>query len=132
MIPGPRGWGIFLAMHEFQPIPAELIPLTGAEAAAQRDYVMWGLLTRPSTVTLLGDATHSMPPAGGIGATTALRDAALLCHRLASAARGEVPLLEAIADYETDMRQYGFDAVRGSLRNLRRQQRTENPWCLPA
>lgn len=188
MIPGPGGLGMFLALHEFQPIPPEMTALVGSEASAQRDYVMWGLLTRradlpadleqrdeaslrtlalqriaawhpnlrrlvaatdldtvlvspirssvpvdpwpASSVTLLGDAIHSMPPTGGIGANTALRDAALLSQKLASVESGEMPLLQAIADYETEMRQYGFAAVRSSLRNLRQQQRTENALVL--
>jgi 2-polyprenyl-6-methoxyphenol hydroxylase-like FAD-dependent oxidoreductase len=188
MIPGPRGLGMFLAVHEFSPIPPELAVLVGPEATGQRDYVMWGLLTRrallpsgleqlnqeglralalqrisawhptlrrlvaasdletmlltpirsavpleawPTTsVTLLGDAVHSMPPTGGVGANTALRDAALLTTKLASVARGERRLLSAIADYEAEMRDYGFAAVRGSLHNLHRQQRTENPLVL--
>ncbi|MDP8969295.1 MAG: FAD-dependent monooxygenase [Actinomycetota bacterium] len=60
-----------------------------------------------STVTLLGDAIHSMPPTGGMGANTALRDAALLSRSLASVASGEVPLLQAVGDYEPDGRQPG-------------------------
>jgi salicylate hydroxylase len=188
MIPGPGGLGMFLAMHEFQPIPAELADLVGPEAAGQRDYIMWGLLTRranlpdnlerldeagllalalqritgwhpnlrrlvaataldtvlltpirssvpvdswpASTVTLLGDAIHSMPPTGGIGANTALRDAAVLAGKLAAVADGERVLLEAVAEYEAEMRHYGFAAVNSSLRNLRRQQRAENPIAL--
>lgn len=188
MIPGPGGYGMFLALHEFQPIPAEVTALVGPEATAERDYVMWGLLSNrgnlpadlehldgaqlralaldriaswhptlrrlvaasdletmlltpirssvpvepwpASTVTLLGDAIHSMPPTGGMGANTALRDAALLSRKLASVASGEVPLLQAVGDYETEMREYGFAATRSSLRNLRQQQRTENPLAL--
>jgi salicylate hydroxylase len=184
MIPGPGGHGMFLAVHEFQPIPAELTAFAGPEAGARRDYIMWGLITRraklpadleerdvadlralalqriaawhptlrslvassdldtvlltpirtsvpinrwpASNVTLLGDAIHSMPPTGGVGANTALRDAALLSRKLAFVARGELSLLRAIADYEAEMRNYGFDAVRSSMRNLRRQQRTES------
>jgi 2-polyprenyl-6-methoxyphenol hydroxylase-like FAD-dependent oxidoreductase len=182
---GPGGYGMFLAIHEFPPVPPGLVELVGPEAAAQRDYVMWGLLARrgrfpadlerlderalvalaadrvagwhpsvrdlvaatdPATVvltpirtatqvdawparrvTLLGDAIHSMPPTAGVGANTALRDAELLAGNLARVAEGRVPLLDAIADYEARMREYGFAAVRESLANLRRQQRTENP-----
>jgi salicylate hydroxylase len=72
-----------------------------------------------TNITLLGDAIHSMTPFRGIGANTALRDAALLARNLIAAARGERELLEAIADYETQMTDYGFTAVRDSLRTAK-------------
>jgi len=65
-------------------------------------------------VTLLGDAIHSMTPMAGIGANTALRDADLLRRMLAERA-----LPDAVAAYEHRMREYGFAAVRLSLRNAR-------------
>lgn len=69
-------------------------------------------------ITLLGDAIHSMTPYRGIGANIALRDAALLCRNLAAAHRGEKPLLAAIHDYETEMVEYGFAAVRSSKKAM--------------
>jgi 2-polyprenyl-6-methoxyphenol hydroxylase-like FAD-dependent oxidoreductase len=72
-----------------------------------------------STVTLLGDAVHSMPPAGGTGANMALRDASLLSRNLTAAARGDISLIQAIGDYETEMREYAFSAVRTALANER-------------
>ncbi|HEX4222953.1 MAG TPA: FAD-dependent monooxygenase [Pseudonocardiaceae bacterium] len=63
-------------------------------------------------VTLLGDAVHAMSPAGGSGANTALRDAALLAHQL-TATRGDRGAL--IGEYERQMLDYGFAAVRASL-----------------
>lgn len=62
-------------------------------------------------VTLLGDAIHAMSPAGGVGANTALRDARLLADHLV---RG------GIADYEANMTDYGFAAVRASAENGQR------------
>jgi 2-polyprenyl-6-methoxyphenol hydroxylase-like FAD-dependent oxidoreductase len=67
-----------------------------------------------SRVTLLGDAIHAMSPARGSGANTALRDAALLATELGAAARGEKAPVQAIADYERQMVDYGFAAVRAS------------------
>ncbi|MFI7125689.1 FAD-dependent oxidoreductase [Nonomuraea sp. NPDC050153] len=71
----------------------------------------------PATnITLLGDAIHSMTPMRGIGANTALRDARLLCAALTGALTGGGDPIEAIAGYEARMREYGFAAVRDSLR----------------
>jgi 2-polyprenyl-6-methoxyphenol hydroxylase-like FAD-dependent oxidoreductase len=70
----------------------------------------------PSRVTLLGDAIHAMSPAGGSGANTALRDAALLASELGAAARGEKSPVQAVGDYERRMVDYGFAAVRASHR----------------
>jgi 2-polyprenyl-6-methoxyphenol hydroxylase-like FAD-dependent oxidoreductase len=81
---------------------------------------------RSTNVVLLGDAVHSMPPTGGLGANTALRDASLLARQLGAAVRDECSLLAAIANYETEMRDYGFAAVDSSLRSLR-QGLTKNP-----
>ncbi|MFI0711085.1 FAD-dependent oxidoreductase [Streptomyces inhibens] len=66
-------------------------------------------------VTLLGDAIHPMSPAGGTGANTALRDAAVLADKL-TAVQHPAGLVSAVAAYETEMRQYGFAAVAESLR----------------
>ncbi|KZB85483.1 FAD-dependent oxidoreductase [Amycolatopsis regifaucium] len=71
-----------------------------------------------SNITLLGDAIHSMTPFRGIGANTALRDARMLCRNLVAAQKtGAVPA--AVADYEQQMRDYGFAAVRDSERSAR-------------
>ncbi|HEX2810332.1 MAG TPA: FAD-dependent monooxygenase, partial [Kineosporiaceae bacterium] len=68
-----------------------------------------------SRVTVLGDAIHTMPATGGRGGNTAMRDANLLTHELDGAARGERDLITAIRNYETDMRDYGYAAIRGAL-----------------
>jgi 2-polyprenyl-6-methoxyphenol hydroxylase-like FAD-dependent oxidoreductase len=62
-------------------------------------------------VTLLGDAAHVMPPVGGLGGNAALRDARLLSDTLAAVNRGDGDLLDAIARYETGMRDHGYAAV---------------------
>jgi 2-polyprenyl-6-methoxyphenol hydroxylase-like FAD-dependent oxidoreductase len=64
---------------------------------------------QPTNVTLLGDAIHAMTPMRGIGANTALRDAQLLARCIAEGG-------DAIARYEKEMYDYGFGAVRDSLR----------------
>ncbi|MFI7145701.1 FAD-dependent oxidoreductase [Nonomuraea sp. NPDC050022] len=67
-------------------------------------------------VTLLGDAIHTMPPTGGVGANTALRDAATLAGELLSAAHGDKSLIDAAAAYERIMLPRGFDTIDASLR----------------
>jgi 2-polyprenyl-6-methoxyphenol hydroxylase-like FAD-dependent oxidoreductase len=71
-------------------------------------------------VTLLGDALHNMTPFRGVGANTALRDAAALRAALVAAARSEQDLLPALAAYERDMIDYGFKAVGVSLGMMHR------------
>jgi len=76
-------------------------------------------LLRPwpsTTVTVLGDAVHNMPPVGGLGANAALLDAAALAEELL---RGGQPV-DAIAAYEKRMREHGYGALRESLTNTRR------------
>jgi 2-polyprenyl-6-methoxyphenol hydroxylase-like FAD-dependent oxidoreductase len=62
-------------------------------------------------VTMVGDAIHTMVPAG-IGAAVALRDAALLCDQVTQHTDS---LLDAVHAYEAEMLVYGFDAVARSL-----------------
>ena len=69
-------------------------------------------------VTLIGDAIHAMTPYRGIGANVALKDAVGLRDALLAAQRGEKPLFDAINSYETAMRDYGFKAVRNSLKAM--------------
>jgi 2-polyprenyl-6-methoxyphenol hydroxylase-like FAD-dependent oxidoreductase len=69
-------------------------------------------------ITLLGDAIHSMTPYRGIGGNVALCDASLLCKNLVAAQHGEKSLLRAIHDYELEMVEYGFKAVRTSMQAL--------------
>ena len=68
-----------------------------------------------TNVTLLGDAIHTMPPFRGVGANTALRDAELLHHTLVAVATKEVPLIQAMGEYEAAMLDYGFEAVRNTI-----------------
>jgi 2-polyprenyl-6-methoxyphenol hydroxylase-like FAD-dependent oxidoreductase len=81
---------------------------------------------RTSRITLLGDAIHSMTPYRGIGANVAIKDAARLTRALVSAHCGKRDLVEAINDYETGMLDYGFRAVRNSLKAMH-QTVTDSP-----
>lgn len=71
-----------------------------------------------SNVTLIGDAIHTMTPGRGAGANTALRDAMLLGQGLIEASEGRKPLLQAIQDYEVEMRRYGGEAVAESKKQM--------------
>jgi 2-polyprenyl-6-methoxyphenol hydroxylase-like FAD-dependent oxidoreductase len=63
-------------------------------------------------VTLMGDAIHTMVPAG-IGAAVALKDAAVLRRHITERTGS---LLDAVRIYETEMLDYGFAAVQRSQR----------------
>lgn len=63
-------------------------------------------------VTVMGDAVHCMTPAGGVGANTALRDAAFI-GRLAGRAGGWYEGLTR--EYEGEMRGYASENVRMSF-----------------
>lgn len=69
----------------------------------------------PSTVTMVGDAIHTMTPGRGAGANTALRDARELRDRLVRVRDGELSLVEGVGEYEELMRRYAALAVRESL-----------------
>uniref|UniRef100_H3H9P2 FAD-binding domain-containing protein n=1 Tax=Phytophthora ramorum TaxID=164328 RepID=H3H9P2_PHYRM len=61
---------------------------------------------QPSTITLIGDAVHTMAPAG-IGCNTALHDAQMLVKYFCEIGVG----VDAIAQYEHNMRQYGSEGI---------------------
>lgn len=65
-----------------------------------------------SPVAFIGDAIHAMSPAGGLGANTALNDAARLTEQLVTAVSGRVGLTQALAVYHADMIQRADRAVR--------------------
>ena len=68
-------------------------------------------------VTLIGDAVHAMTPAGGVGANTALQDAALLGRSLADAGGWSAGLTAA---YEREMRTYASANVKMSFERASR------------
>jgi hypothetical protein len=68
------------------------------------------------SITALGDAVHTMSPAGGVGANTAFMDAALLAKNINEALVNNTSIIKAVADYEEKMRIYSSQAVEMSLR----------------
>lgn len=89
------------------------------DAMIEEDTIFWKITcSTPSgvptwenekRVTVIGDAVHSMTPAGGNGANTAVRDSELL-GRLIVEAGGYAD--GVTAEYEKQMRAYGSEAVR--------------------
>jgi 2-polyprenyl-6-methoxyphenol hydroxylase-like FAD-dependent oxidoreductase len=85
------------------------------------EAAFWKITSSPPTgvpewpnqprVTVIGDAAHSMTPAGGLGANTAVRDSALLGKLLTEAGGYADGITEA---YEKEMRIYGSEAVKTS------------------
>lgn len=66
---------------------------------------------KSGNITALGDAVHTMSPAGGVGANTAFTDAALLTRYLIR--KNSIP--EAVGDYEKQMVMYSNQAIEMSL-----------------
>ena len=100
-----------------------------AEAAQVTEYAYYAAdLRRPlapwaaGPITALGDAVHPMPPTGGRGAATAIRDADALAGRLVAAADGSVTPVTAVHEYERSLRDRAAAAVRESLGPLRAQR----------
>ncbi|GIF07071.1 FAD-dependent oxidoreductase [Actinoplanes siamensis] len=83
------------------------VPLRATEPVKAWDHL---------PVVPLGDAVHTMPPSGGVGANVALRDAAALGAALLRADRGEQPLADAVADYQARMVEHATEALAMSMR----------------
>lgn len=113
-----RGWHPALRRAFAEADPASV---AGMRLKQSRPVDPWPA----TTVTVLGDAIHNMTPVGGLGANSALRDAAALADELV-AVRDGAPLLPAIGAYEERMRGWGYAAVRESDENTRRAI-TSNP-----
>lgn len=79
-----------------------MLPVRGAISPIAR----W----RSGPVTLLGDAVHAMSPAGGLGANTALRDAAALAEAVST----QADLRAAVCRYEIAMRGWAETAIKAS------------------
>ncbi len=73
--------------------------------------------TNDARITLIGDAVHAMTPAGGVGANTALKDAALLGRLLSTASGWKEGLT---AEYEREMRPYASANVKMSFERASR------------
>lgn len=106
-----RSWSLTFRELQRQTDPTTCFPLNIRTSERPSPWAA-------SNVTLIGDAIHTMTPGRGVGANTALRDAALLCQQVVAARDGRRTLLDAIAAYEAEMREYAFDAVEKSLEQM--------------
>ncbi|MEJ3747843.1 FAD-dependent monooxygenase [Actinomycetes bacterium KLBMP 9797] len=107
-------------LASWHPDVRKLIAQTPPDTIEQFDFAA-AARVKPwptTTVTLLGDAIHYMPPVGGLGGNAALYDANTLRHALIAVGRGERELLPAIAEYERAMLNNGFAAVRAATMYL--------------
>lgn len=94
------------------PIPLRDWRRPEASAGAEGSETASGSATSSPMVTLIGDAAHAQPPTGGMGATTALTDAAVLGASLAEHGITR----HALEVYEAEMRGYAGPAIEGSLK----------------
>lgn len=84
---------------------------------------------RNDQVTLLGDAIHAMPPTAGVGAVSAIIDAACLTRLISQAVSAQKSLGQALDEYQREMLDRSFAKVKASNRNLN-QAVTGNPVAL--
>ena len=95
----------FKALFELQDISQAS---TLRVASANPNIAPWEPSSR---VTLIGDAIHVMSPCGGVGAVTAIRDAALLSRII----NEEGVTASSIAKYESEMRIYAKMGIQRSF-----------------
>jgi len=102
-------------MARWHPVLRRLVAESDPDTIEQFDFAA-AAPVKPwpdTSVTLIGDAIHYMPPVGGMGGNTALQDAQRLCAALAAAASGAEPLATALRGYQAEMLDRGFKTVRG-------------------
>ena len=78
------------------------VPISGWRSEGESDPM----------VTMIGDAAHAVPPTGGIGATMALTDAAVLAGKLSEFGISR----RALGEYEREMRAYAGEGIERSVK----------------
>ncbi|MBC9909922.1 FAD-dependent oxidoreductase [Chitinophaga varians] len=99
--------------------PAALSPLFSGAAVTASAIVpvrhsVQGRRADNAPVTVMGDAIHTMSPAAGLGANTALRDAAALTAHLKKTIDSGLSLMETLRNYEDQMLTYSAAAIAAS------------------
>ena len=100
-------------VRQAEPVSAASYSFRATDPAS--DLTPWPV----GPVTALGDAVHAMPPTGGRGAATAVRDADVLAGRLAQVRDGSLALPLALRRFEAEMATYAPAAVAESLGPVR-------------
>jgi len=105
-----QGWHPTLSTFIDQADPHDCFYLTMRQALPVNHW-------QTSNITLLGDAIH-VKPANGSGANSALRDASQLARYLIAAANQEMPLHQALHDYEVDMLDFSAKTAQAAMQRL--------------
>ncbi|CVL09179.1 uncharacterized protein FMAN_15442 [Fusarium mangiferae] len=79
--------------------------------SASPDIPSWGAEAPITRATLLGDAAHVMSPTAALGATTAIRDAAVIMDAIEQHGLNS----KALRSYEDHMRAYAKESLEKSL-----------------
>ncbi|MGN7823682.1 FAD-dependent oxidoreductase [Chitinophaga sp. 22536] len=99
--------------------PTALDPLFSGAAVTASAIVpvrhsVQGRRAGQAPVTVMGDAIHTMSPAAGLGANTALRDAAALTAHLKKSIDSGLSLMNTLLNYEDQMLTYSAEAIAAS------------------
>jgi 2-polyprenyl-6-methoxyphenol hydroxylase-like FAD-dependent oxidoreductase len=89
-------------------------------------------VTDPITHPQRLDGTQLKAPWIPAGANAALRDAALHTRQLNRTAQRELPLPDAIGEYDAEMREYGLQAVDLAMKTLRQGLASTPTHALPS
>nr|WP_052477565.1 NAD(P)/FAD-dependent oxidoreductase [Kibdelosporangium sp. MJ126-NF4]CTQ98471.1 Salicylate hydroxylase (EC 1.14.13.1) [Kibdelosporangium sp. MJ126-NF4] len=114
LLPGWSTW-VHTLLDNSDPAQITQFPFYAADPDA--DLTPWQV----KATTALGDAVHAMPPTGGQGAATAIRDADVLVQHLAEAHDKRAVAL-TLHNYQRAMARHAVPALRESLQPVRWQQ----------
>ncbi|KAL8330547.1 hypothetical protein RB593_001523 [Gaeumannomyces tritici] len=117
------------------PALSEVVRQTPAEGIVKPPLVLRALHLPGLPVgrmTLLGDATHTMPPFRGEGGVNALVDALRLGEAIGKIAAGDVDVATAMEEYQAEMLERGNRAVTMSVDAVETDVRVQQMFDIPA